>query len=1235
VPGTLAGEPGTDKRIDRFRFVYSFVRRLLLALILFVAAGRAHRANAAPPPPKAISIVTTPYWTAELFTPARALVVRDLDGDGRLEIVALTDDGRLPAWDALGNAITPPATAPDPMPTALTGRYSFTLSTAGDITGRSMDIITATVIAREGDREVARMTRQMLQPYGSKVSSFKVWPGLDADSILVGDDEGLTWWRIGAQSLRFFTGGRPTFAWMGRLTPDGPPVAVVLVVKQIQVFGALPDVVREGVLWRVPRPAAETLTSLDEDGPHALDKTGRLWWAFGAGETVYLIRDDGQVTPIRAPGPVTHIKPADVNLDGAGEVIVSLDDGSLVALTTDTRILWQLAAGPNITHLDVMDVQGKLQILVLDESPALRLVANDGQEIARLELPFPAVRYLVADINDDSQPEIVVPTNGENGAAIIVTDAHGKELWQRKQTGADWASLLRVGGQVKALVSDNGEEGLIAYSPQGSLLWHYTAQGAVYYDAVDPPGDGTGGVVLSNQIKGPLVGLDSNGREIWKFEPRLNTSMNTNWVITTTNGQRALFESWYTLAAGNNVDQPFVTRLDPTTGQEIWTIRPPQTVYATQAADIDGDGRLEVWAFTYPGTYRLDAETGAYLQVSLAEWSNHWFQVTRLDGSSTGQVVFYDANGVEAHGMLALQPPWAGMIRAQVGQGGQTDLTLSQMLSPGKGASLSVTLAISLPVAGRWVNTNLEGREEKSGRLFWATSAFGPWDAGQKRAYELRMADGAYTLTHSGTLEIPSYPLPSVVRSEGGRYSYRLPLNTARAVTVTLEVYRPGSQAWYPQTTEVIAPGLSGQWDLSPFGVWDSGQEGRARFVLDDGLEQNVFAQISGPQLEKQTAPQVEGTASGYLFSGQVRDPHALTLTVEMLDPVVGWSVWRNGGWIKTAAAVVPAGGGAFATEVHSFYDAFDVGQPAKYRIWADDGIKNTVWIERDLPPIAGLPLWGYLIGLVLVMGVTGTGTVALLRQREARRLEYEMRVARGIQESLMPDAVPSVTGLDIAGGSTPALEVGGDFFGYYWRENGELGVAVGDVSGKGLPAALLMAVSVGALSAEANRSDEPEAVLDHIDTVLDYYTRRNRLNTALCYVVLGRADSDSNSFQVCAVNAGAIPPLLRRADGRVEWLEASGLPLGIPNADGAIRTPVRVQIQRGDVLVLTSDGVVEAMNAHRQVFGFDRFERAVATSRPERGASSVRAEILSGMHTFGAGVRPHDDVTLVVIRVV
>jgi sigma-B regulation protein RsbU (phosphoserine phosphatase) len=117
-------------------------------------------------------------------------------------------------------------------------------------------------------------------------------------------------------------------------------------------------------------------------------------------------------------------------------------------------------------------------------------------------------------------------------------------------------------------------------------------------------------------------------------------------------------------------------------------------------------------------------------------------------------------------------------------------------------------------------------------------------------------------------------------------------------------------------------------------------------------------------------------------------------------------------------------------------------------------------------------------------------------------------------------------------------------------------------------------------------------------------------------------------------VNAGGIPPLLRRADGRAEWLEVSGLPLGIPDTGDVIRAPRREEIRPGDVLVLSSDGVVEAMNARREVFGFDRFERAVAETHPEGGAAGVREEILAAMRAFGAGIPPHDDVTLVVIRV-
>jgi len=1209
----------SHKRIESPRFVYSFASCSIVVVCVAVAFAASARLVSAgeTPPGNPIPLVTSPYWMAGLPSLGKVVTTSDLDGDGRLEIVVAMSDGSIAAWDALGNPIAAPSAMPATT-TAGSGKYTFNAAVTP-----GKDVVTATLTALEGGRQIAQLARRMQDQRG-----YEYWLANDESSVLAGDDEGLTWWRIGGQSLRFATLGRPSFAWSGRLTPDGSLVAAALVGNQLQVFGASTGVLREGVLWRVPRPHNQVQTSLDEDDAQALDKTGRTWWVSASGDTIYLTRDDGQGVAVKAPGPVTHVK-----LGDWGAIVVSLDDGRVVALAPDGRTLWSLPAGANVKRLDVAHLDGgdAGQVLVMDESPALRLYTGEGQEIAQLKLALPVIRHILADINNDGAQEIVMATADDESGSVIVVNAKGQELWKTEQTAADWVAPLRSGGKVVAVASDDGDEGLVVYSPEGKSLWRYKEQGAVYYDTADLRGDGVDGIILSNRSRGPFVALDGEGKELWKFGPKPNVFMNTGWGITAVNGARAIFESWYTLAAGDNPDQSFVTALDAATGKELWTLRVPQTVWATQTADTDGDGKLEVWAFTWPGTYRLDAETGAYMQVSEAKWSNNWFRVTRLS-DELDQVVFFDANGAEAHGLVAEQPPWAGVMRAEAGQAGITNISLSNLLAPDKSSSLNVTLAISLPVAGRWNDVNLTARDDKTGRLLWATTAFGPWDAGQARAYRLGVSDGVYTTTLTGTLAIPAYEPPSVVPIEGERYNYRLPLNTEHIVTATLEVLRPGSQKWETLATRVVPPGSSGEWDVAPFGVWDSEQQAQARFIVDDGVHSGVFATLAGPDVVPQSKLNVEVTASDYRFSGQLRDPHAITLTIELFDPVGGWSLFNKGDWVEAARAIVPAGGGAFATQARSIYDAFDVGHNARYRVWADDGIDRHIWMQAELPPIAGFPWWAYLIVSGLLAGAGTSAGVALVRQRQAQRLAYEMRVAHSIQESLMPEAVPSIPGLDIAGGSTPAFEVGGDFFGYYRREHNALGVAVGDVSGKGLPAALLMAVSVGILAAEANRPGELTAVLDHIDDVLKDYTRRNRLNTALCYVVISPSE---NGFSANVVNAGSISPLVRRANGQIEWLDAHGLPLGILDTDRITRQPVSAALGHGDMLILMSDGVLEAMDAQRRMFGFERFERAVTKAATERGAALAQDSILAAMRAFGAGIPPHDDVTLVVIRVV
>ncbi|MCP4399275.1 MAG: SpoIIE family protein phosphatase [bacterium] len=257
----------------------------------------------------------------------------------------------------------------------------------------------------------------------------------------------------------------------------------------------------------------------------------------------------------------------------------------------------------------------------------------------------------------------------------------------------------------------------------------------------------------------------------------------------------------------------------------------------------------------------------------------------------------------------------------------------------------------------------------------------------------------------------------------------------------------------------------------------------------------------------------------------------------------------------------------------------------------------------------------------------------ARLLDNERTRLERELETARQIQMSLFPAQDPCIDGLEICGVSFPAREVGGDFYNYFVFEQQHFGVAVGDVSGKGLQAALMMTLSFGLLSTEARREVLPAILLEHLNDELRPHTERNRTNTALCYLCLsparvGEAPTEAPwDFRVA--NAGLIAPLIRRRDGTVEWLEANGLPLGM--LPGIQYSEMSGQLALSEFLLLCSDGLVEAKNEAGELYGFERLTKCVE-SASARDAQALQKYILADMRNFAVDTEAHDDMTLVVV---
>ena len=240
----------------------------------------------------------------------------------------------------------------------------------------------------------------------------------------------------------------------------------------------------------------------------------------------------------------------------------------------------------------------------------------------------------------------------------------------------------------------------------------------------------------------------------------------------------------------------------------------------------------------------------------------------------------------------------------------------------------------------------------------------------------------------------------------------------------------------------------------------------------------------------------------------------------------------------------------------------------------------------------------------------------------EKDRLQRELQIAAGIQQALMPMGEHSGNGFEVAGESVPCRAIGGDFFDYLDLDGGGLGIALADVSGKGVPAALLTAVVQGMLTIEARHAGGAADTIGKINRALKRRTVESKFVT-MFYGML----SPDGTFVYC--NGGHNAPVLLRR-GAASRLETGGTILGL--FETATYEQETLTLEPGDTLVAFSDGISEAQNPAGEDYGEDRL---LACLEANRGAPPVemRKALLASVRTFVSGAMPNDDMTVLVLR--
>jgi sigma-B regulation protein RsbU (phosphoserine phosphatase) len=247
----------------------------------------------------------------------------------------------------------------------------------------------------------------------------------------------------------------------------------------------------------------------------------------------------------------------------------------------------------------------------------------------------------------------------------------------------------------------------------------------------------------------------------------------------------------------------------------------------------------------------------------------------------------------------------------------------------------------------------------------------------------------------------------------------------------------------------------------------------------------------------------------------------------------------------------------------------------------------------------------------------------------EKKRLDHDLQVAEEIQRILMPSESPKLNNFEVDGISKPARQMSGDYYGYIPIDPTRWGIAIADVSGKGVAASLIMAMCRSVLRIEASRGISAAQVLKRVNAQL-YPDIKEDMFISMAYLIL---DDQSSIVTLC--RAGHDAPLLYSAkDGSVSKLTPPGMALGIDSGDvfNRISADFSVELESGDYLILYTDGVTEALDSKGMEFGMKRMIQSIQASANE-GAQGMRRRLIDDLLEFADDCPQSDDITLIVIR--